>query len=68
MCDRKRGYTSLGVSPIALNCKLHSEPDRGRLRWSLKEEESRALIGQAVEAGINFFDTTNTNVSFRRFS
>jgi aryl-alcohol dehydrogenase (NADP+) len=35
------------------------DPQRGNHPWSLPEEESRTLIKQAVEAGINFFDTAN---------
>jgi 1-deoxyxylulose-5-phosphate synthase len=37
----------------------YGQPDRGHPTWSLPEEESRPLIQQAVEAGINFFDTAN---------
>ena len=35
-------------------------PDRGAHEWTLDEEESRPLIRQALELGINFFDTANT--------
>jgi len=35
-------------------------PDRGSHPWTLEEEQSRPLIKQAVEAGINFFDTSNS--------
>ena len=55
----KLGRTGLDVSPIALGCMTYSEPGRGHPVWSLGEEESRPLIRQAVEAGINFFDTAN---------
>jgi aryl-alcohol dehydrogenase-like predicted oxidoreductase len=55
----KLGNTGLDVSPIALGCMTYGEPDRGHPVWSLPEEESRPLIKQAVEAGINFFDTAN---------
>jgi aryl-alcohol dehydrogenase-like predicted oxidoreductase len=37
----------------------YGEPDRGPHPWTLTEEESRPLIKQAVELGINFFDTAN---------
>ena len=33
--------------------------DRGTHAWSLDEEASRPFISQALEAGINFFDTAN---------
>ncbi|MDB6016067.1 MAG: alcohol dehydrogenase [Pedosphaera sp.] len=55
----KLGNTGLHVSPIALGCMTYGEPNRGYPVWSLGEEESRPLIKQAVEAGINFFDTAN---------
>ena len=35
-------------------------PDRGAHEWTLDEEKSRPLIRQALESGINFFDTANT--------
>ncbi|HBV39745.1 MAG TPA: aldo/keto reductase, partial [Erwinia sp.] len=34
--------------------------DRGRHAWTLPEESSRPLIKQALDAGINFFDTANS--------
>jgi aryl-alcohol dehydrogenase-like predicted oxidoreductase len=34
--------------------------DRGAHSWTLDEEKSRPLIKQAIELGINFFDTANT--------
>jgi aryl-alcohol dehydrogenase-like predicted oxidoreductase len=55
----KLGKTGLEVSPIALGCMTYGEPNRGHPVWSLGEEESRPLIKQAVEMGINFFDTAN---------
>jgi aryl-alcohol dehydrogenase-like predicted oxidoreductase len=35
-------------------------PERGTHAWTLDEETSRPFIRQAVEAGINFFDTANS--------
>jgi aryl-alcohol dehydrogenase-like predicted oxidoreductase len=55
----KLGTTGLDVSPIALGCMTYGEPGRGHPVWSLTEEESRPLVKQAIEAGINFFDTAN---------
>ena len=34
-------------------------PDRGDHPWTLPEEQSRPLLRQAIELGINFFDTAN---------
>ncbi|WP_405508704.1 aldo/keto reductase [Streptomyces purpurascens] len=55
----KLGSTGLDVSRICLGCMTYGLPDRGRHEWTLGEEASRPLIRQAVEAGINFFDTAN---------
>jgi aryl-alcohol dehydrogenase (NADP+) len=53
------GKTGLEVSRLAVGCMSFGDPQRGNHPWSLPEEESRTLIKQAVEAGINFFDTAN---------
>jgi aryl-alcohol dehydrogenase-like predicted oxidoreductase len=53
------GSTGLKVSRIVLGCMSFGEPDRGPHPWTLGEEQSRPLIRQALEAGINFFDTAN---------
>jgi len=55
----KLGTTGLDVSPLALGCMSYGEPERGNHAWTLTEETSRPFIKQAVEAGINFFDTAN---------
>jgi aryl-alcohol dehydrogenase-like predicted oxidoreductase len=55
----KLGKTGLDVSPIALGCMTYGDPGRGYPSWSLAEDKARPLIKQAVEAGINFFDTAN---------
>nr|WBO81970.1 aldo/keto reductase [Streptomyces sp. SBE_14.2] len=55
----KLGSTGLDVSRICLGCMTYGLPDRGVHEWTLDEEASRPLIRQAVEAGINFFDTAN---------
>jgi aryl-alcohol dehydrogenase-like predicted oxidoreductase len=55
----KFGKTGLGVSPLCIGCMTYGIPDRGRHPWTLDEDKSRPLIKQAVELGINFFDTAN---------
>jgi 1-deoxyxylulose-5-phosphate synthase len=56
---RRLGATGLKVSRICIGCMTYGEPGRGRHGWSLDEEKSRPLIRQAIELGINFFDTAN---------
>jgi 1-deoxyxylulose-5-phosphate synthase len=53
------GSTGLEVSRVVLGCMSFGDPKRGAHPWTLEEESSRPLIRQAVEAGINFFDTAN---------
>ncbi|PKR91236.1 alcohol dehydrogenase [Pleomorphomonas diazotrophica] len=56
----KLGRTGLDVSRICLGCMTYGVPERGAHPWTLPEDESRPLIKQAIEAGINFFDTANS--------
>jgi 1-deoxyxylulose-5-phosphate synthase len=53
------GKTGLGVSRLCVGCMTYGIPDRGGHPWTLDEEQSRPLIKQAIELGINFFDTAN---------
>ncbi len=53
------GHTGLEVSRICLGCMTFGAPDRGNHTWTLDEDASRPLIRQALEAGVNFFDTAN---------
>ena len=55
----KLGRTGLEISQLCLGCMTYGTPGRGNHSWTLNEEQSRPLIRQAVEAGINFFDTAN---------
>src|SRR5687768_15755638 len=55
----KLGSTGLDVSRLCLGCMTYGDPSRGGHQWALSEEKSRPLLRQAVEAGINFFDTAN---------
>ena len=55
----KLGSTGLDVSPICLGCMSYGAPDRGNHPWSLDEDASRPFFRQAIELGINFFDTAN---------
>lgn len=53
------GSSGLKVSRLALGCMSYGDPAKGWNPWVLNEEEGRPLIRQAIEAGINFFDTAN---------
>ncbi len=58
------GKTGLKVSRICLGCMTYGapatgEPKPGSHAWVLSEEESQPFLRQALELGINFFDTAN---------
>jgi len=58
------GKTGLKVSRICLGCMTYGAPATGTPRagshaWALNEEESQPFLRQALDLGINFFDTAN---------
>ena len=58
------GKTGLKVSRICLGCMSYGVPATGELKggrhaWVLNERESRPFFRQALDLGINFFDTAN---------
>jgi len=60
----KLGKTGLKVSRICLGCMTYGAPATGELlggrhAWALNEQDSQAFLRQALELGINFFDTAN---------
>src|SRR6201990_1278596 len=55
----KFGRTGTSVSRLCIGCMTYGVPSRGTHPWSLDEDKSRPLIKQALELGINFFDTAN---------
>ncbi len=54
------GGTGLQVSRLCLGAYGFGDPGRGSETWTLPEADSEPIIRQAVEAGINFFDTANS--------
>jgi aryl-alcohol dehydrogenase-like predicted oxidoreductase len=56
---RRLGATGLKVSRLCLGCMTYGEPKRGTHEWTLPDDQARPFIRQALEAGINFFDTAN---------
>jgi aryl-alcohol dehydrogenase-like predicted oxidoreductase len=53
------GSTGLLVSRICIGCMSFGDPSHGRHPWTLDEGASQALLRQALDAGITFFDTAN---------
>jgi aryl-alcohol dehydrogenase-like predicted oxidoreductase len=58
------GRTGLKVSRIGLGCMTYGTAPAGDLKmgrhaWSLSEEDSQPFLRQALDLGINLFDTAN---------
>jgi 1-deoxyxylulose-5-phosphate synthase len=58
------GNTGLKVSRICLGCMTYGSPATGKLLpgrqpWALSETDSVPFLRQALDLGINFFDTAN---------
>ncbi len=58
------GRSGLQVSRICLGCMTYGSPATGKLLpgrqpWALNEAESQPFLRQALDLGINFFDTAN---------
>ncbi len=58
------GHTGLKVSRICLGCMTYGSHPTGKLlpgrqAWALNDAESQPFLRQALDVGINFFDTAN---------
>ena len=58
------GHTGLKVSRICLGCMTYGSPATGkplpgRHAWTLNEADSQPFLRQALDLGVNFFDTAN---------
>ena len=53
------GASGLKVSRICLGTMAYGDGARGNHPWAMGESEGRPFFKQALEAGINFFDTAN---------
>jgi aryl-alcohol dehydrogenase-like predicted oxidoreductase len=56
---RRLGNSGLRVSRIALGCMSFGDTSRGFSEWSLGYEDAQPFFKQAVELGVNFWDTAN---------
>jgi len=55
----KLGRTGLDVSRVCLGCMSFGDSSAGNHTWTLDEDAGRSFIKDALESGINFFDTAN---------
>ncbi|EJT01586.1 aldo/keto reductase [Rhizobium sp. CCGE 510] len=56
---RQLGRSGLKISQLVLGCMSFGFADRGNHAWTLSEDDSRPFIKEALEQGINCFDTAN---------
>ena len=55
----KFGQSGLDVSRLCLGCMSFGDPQAEGHDWTMQEDEARPFFRQALEEGINFFDTAN---------
>ena len=53
------GRSGLKISRVGLGCMSYADPSKGSHPWVLTEEQAQPFFRQAIELGINFFDTAN---------
>lgn len=53
------GNTGLRVSQLCLGCMSYGEPHRGNHTWTLPPDQALPFYKQALDLGINFWDTAN---------
>jgi aryl-alcohol dehydrogenase-like predicted oxidoreductase len=53
------GNSGLQVSRIALGCMSFGDTSRGYNEWALDDDAAQPLFQQAVELGVNLWDTAN---------
>ena len=67
MEKRRLGNSGLQVSRIALGCMSFGDTSRGFSEWSMGDDEAQPFFQQAVDLGINFWDTpTCTGLAAQR--
>ena len=53
------GNSGLKVSPLTIGCMSFGTPGEGPQKWALGEQDSRAVIRKALDAGLTTFDTAD---------
>ena len=53
----KLGNSNLNISRICMGCMGFGQAGNGQHSWTVDEAESREIIKQGLELGVNFFDT-----------
>lgn len=53
------GKTNIKVSRICVGCMSYGKPSADFQQWTLEQPEAEKMIKQALDLGVNFFDTAN---------
>lgn len=53
------GQSGLKVSRIAMGCMSFGDTSKGFTQWALDDDGAEPIFRQAVELGVNFWDTAN---------
>lgn len=54
------GKTDIKISRLCVGCMSFGKPSADFHEWTLDPQETEKMVSQALELGINFFDTANT--------
>lgn len=54
------GKTDIKTSKLCVGCMSFGKPSADFHEWTLDPQETEKMVSQALELGINFFDTANT--------
>ena len=54
------GKTDIKISKLCVGCMSFGKPSADFHEWTLDPQETEKMVSQALELGINFFDTANT--------
>ncbi len=55
----KLGNSDIEVSQICVGCMSYGKPSEKFHLWTLEQPETQKMVKQAVDMGVNFFDTAN---------
>jgi len=53
------GKTDIKVSRICVGCMSYGKPSADFHLWTLEQPETEKMVKQAIDLGVNFFDTAN---------
>lgn len=58
------GKTDIKVSRLCVGCMSYGKPTADFHLWTLEQPETQKMVKQAIDLGVNFFDTANCYAMF----